>query len=65
MLLETDYQRRRDTFYARFERIEKSGHELVLAERDHERIFPIYACTVGYVRDLSRGNGIASKLAAR
>src|SRR3954451_1508657 len=58
VLLETDYQRGRDTFYARFERVEKSGHELVLDERDHARIFPIYACTAGYVRDLSHSNGI-------
>lgn len=58
VLLETNYQRGRDTFYGRFERVEKSGHELVLDERDHERIFPIYAYTVGYVRDLSHGNGI-------
>lgn len=58
ILLETDYQRGRDTFYGRFERVEKSGHELVLDERDHARIFPIYACTAGYVRDLSHSNGI-------
>ena len=58
VLLETNFQRERDTFYGRFERVEKSGHELVLAERDHERVFPIYACTVGYVRDLSHGRGI-------
>lgn len=57
-LIETDYQRGRDTFYGRFERVEKSGHELVLAERDHDRIFPIYLYTIGYVRDLAHGKGI-------
>lgn len=57
-LIETNYQRGRDTLYARWERVEKSGHELVLAEADHDRIFPISGYSIGYVRDLSHGNGI-------
>ena len=57
-LFETDYQRGRDTFYGRFEHVEKPGHELVLAEADAHRIFPINAFTVGYVRDLTHGRGI-------
>jgi hypothetical protein len=56
--LETNYQRGRDTVYARFEHVEKPGHELVLDPVDEERVFPINAWTVGYVRDLSHGNGI-------
>jgi hypothetical protein len=58
LLAETNYQRGRDTFYARVERVEKSGHELALDAPDHGRIFPIYAYTAGYVRDLSHGNGV-------
>jgi heavy metal-binding protein len=58
VLIETNYQRGRNTFYARFERVEKPGHELVLDPVDEERVFPINAYTVGYVRDLSHGNGI-------
>ena len=58
ILLETDYQRGRDTVYARFERVEKPGHELVLDPIDEERVFPIYAYTIGYVRDLSHRNGV-------
>jgi hypothetical protein len=57
-LVETNYQRGRDTVYARFEHVEKPGHELVLDEVDHERIFPIDAYTIGYVRDLTHGRGI-------
>jgi hypothetical protein len=57
-LFETNYQRGRDAFYARFEHVEKPGHELVLDEIDYERIFPINAYTVGYVRDLTHGRGI-------
>jgi len=41
-----------------FEHVEKPGHELVLDEVDQERVFPITAYTVGYVRDLAHGGGI-------
>jgi hypothetical protein len=57
-LIESDYQRERDTVYARWERVEKSGHELVLARGDLDEIFPVNAVTIGYVRDLSHGNMI-------
>jgi hypothetical protein len=57
-LIETNYQRGRDTIYARWERVEKSGHELVLDEVDHAKIFPVNAATIGYVRDLTHGNKI-------
>jgi hypothetical protein len=57
-LIESNYQRDRDTFYFRWEHVEKSGHELVLNEAAHTRIFPVGAYTLGYVRDLSHGNGI-------
>ena len=57
-LVESNYQRGRDTVYFRWERVEKSGHELVLNEAADTRIFPIGAYTLGYVRDLSHGNGI-------
>jgi len=36
----------------------KSGHELVLNEAAHTRIFPVAGYTLGYVRDLSHGNGL-------
>ncbi len=57
-LVETNYQRGRDTIYARWERVEKSGHELVLDEVDHDRIFPVNAVSVGYVHDLVHGKKI-------
>ncbi len=57
-LLESNYQRGRDTVYARWERVEKSGHELVLDPLDESRIFPVSGYTIGYVRDLSHGSGI-------
>src|ERR1700720_2959524 len=58
VLIETNYQRERDTIYARWERVEKSGHELVLAPGDLNEIFPVNAVSIGYVRDLSHGNNI-------
>jgi hypothetical protein len=57
-LIESNYQRGRDTVYFRWERVEKSGHELVLNEAADTRIFPVGAYTLGYVRDLSHGNGL-------
>ncbi len=43
---------------ARWERVEKPGHELVLAEEDHDRVFPVSGYSIGYVRDLVYGRGI-------
>lgn len=57
-LVETNYQRGPDTIYGRWERVEKSGHELSLAEADHDRIFPVASYSVGYVRDLLHGGGM-------
>jgi hypothetical protein len=57
-LIESNYQRGRDTVYLRWERVEKSGHELVLDPVDESHIFPVSGYTIGYVRDLSHGNGI-------
>jgi hypothetical protein len=57
-LIESNYQRGRDTFYFRWEHVGKSGHELVLNEAAHTRIFPVAGYTLGYVRDLAHGNGL-------
>jgi hypothetical protein len=57
-LVESNYQRGRDTVYFRWEHVEKSGHELVLNDAADTRIFPVGGYTLGYVRDLSHGNGV-------
>jgi hypothetical protein len=57
-LVESDYQRGRNTVYLRWERVEKSGHELVLKPPDESEIFRVSGYTIGYVCDLSHGNGI-------
>ena len=64
-LLESDFQYRRDTFYTRLERVEKSGHELVLNGADLEKIFPIYAASFGYVHDFTHGDGVDVGLGAQ
>ena len=63
-LLESDYQKARDTFYTRLERVEKSGHELVLSGSDLERKFPIYAASFGYVRDFAHADDLDFGLGA-
>jgi len=57
-LIESNYQRGRNTVYFRWERVQKSGHELVLDEPDESEIFPVSGYTFGYVRDLSHGKGL-------
>src|SRR5438876_465468 len=57
-LIESDYQRGPNTVYFRWERVEKSGHELVLNAPDESRIFPVSGYTLGYVSDLSQGHGL-------
>jgi hypothetical protein len=58
VLIETDYQRERDTVYGRWEWVQKSGRELVLNAVDVDEIFSVNAVSIGYVRDLSHGNKI-------
>ena len=57
-LIESNYQRGRDTVYFRWERVQKSGHELVLKPFDESEIFPVSGYSLGYVRDFSHGKGI-------
>ncbi|MGC2627939.1 MAG: heavy metal-binding domain-containing protein [Candidatus Udaeobacter sp.] len=57
-LIESNYQRGPNTVYFRWERVQKSGHELVLKPFDESEIFPVSGYSLGYVRDLSHGNGI-------
>ncbi len=57
-VLESNYQRGRDTIYGRWERVEKSGHELVLRPVDLEKVFAVNTAGLGYVRDISHGDKI-------
>lgn len=64
-LFETNYQRHANTFYARVERVQKSGHELVLPPPDDHRVFDVGSYALGYVRDLKRGGGLDVGLGAQ
>jgi len=57
-LIESNYQRGRETVYFRWERVQKSGHELVLKPFAESEIFPVSGYSIGYVHDLSHGNAI-------
>lgn len=57
-LLETNFQRGRDTVYGRIEYVEKSGHELVLSGADLEKAFGVGGYTIGYVRDLIHDSSV-------
>jgi hypothetical protein len=53
-LVETNYQRGANAWYARAELVQKSGHELVLQTPAlGERLFDVGGYTIGYVRDLN------------
>lgn len=57
-LLESNYQKGANTLYGRLERVQKSGHELVLAPADEHNIYNVGAYSLGYVRDLKHGSGL-------
>jgi hypothetical protein len=57
-LVESNLQWKSETVYARFEHVEKSGHELVLADDEHHDFFGIGGYTVGYVHDFVHGRGL-------
>ena len=52
-LLESNYQRDRTSVYLRWERVEKSGHELVLRPADSAAVFAVHAASLGFVHDFS------------
>jgi hypothetical protein len=54
-LIETDYRHAGNAYYARFERVQKSGHELVLPSAlVADTLFDVGSYSFGYVRDLNR-----------
>ena len=58
-LIESNYQRGRDTVYFRWERVrEIRTRTRPRCQADESEIFPVGGYSIGYVRDLSHGNGI-------
>jgi hypothetical protein len=53
-LIESDYRRGGNAYYARFERVQKSGHELVLPNPFvGAALFDVGSYSFGYVRDIN------------
>ena len=57
-LFETDLQWQRETFFSRFEYVQKPGNELVLQGPDLARVFDVKAWSVGVMHDFTHGSGI-------
>ncbi len=51
-LFESNYQFIKNSIFGRFERVQKSGHELVLDHDDEDKIYNIGAASLGYVREV-------------
>jgi hypothetical protein len=58
VLLEGNYDFGRNAVMGRFENVEKSGHDLVLAAPLHDEVFRLNTFSVGYLRDILQGKGI-------
>jgi len=64
-LLETNFQRRENTIYARLEHVQKSGGELSLLAPLADGLYAVNAYSIGAVRDLKRGKGLDVGLGAQ
>ena len=56
-LYETEYRRNGNALFARFEQVQKSGHELVLAPPLVDGLYNLGAYTVGFEHDLPHKPG--------
>jgi uncharacterized cupredoxin-like copper-binding protein len=63
-LFESNYDFDKNAIFGRFERVQKSGHELVLNHADEDKIFNVGAYSLGYLRDLVKDKGIDMGLGA-
>lgn len=57
-LFESNYDFYKNAIFGRFERVQKSGHELVLDHDQEHDIFNVGAYSLGYVRDLYKDKGL-------
>ena len=56
-LFESNFDFAKNAIFGRFERVQKSGHELVLNGADEHRIFNVGAYSVGFLRDIVKDKG--------
>jgi len=57
-LFESNYDWGKNAVFGRAERVQKSGHDLVLDHDLEHDIFWVGACSLGYIRDIVKGKGI-------
>ena len=57
-LFESNFDFYKNAVFGRIERVQKSGHDLVLNPSDEGKIFWLGAYSLGYVRDLVKDKGI-------
>lgn len=57
-LFESNYDFYKNAVFGRFERVQKSGHDLVLDHALGHDVFWVSALSAGYVRDIVQGKGL-------
>lgn len=57
-LFESNYEFYKNAVFGRFERVQKSGHDLVLAHALEHNVFWVGSLSLGYVRDVVQGKGL-------
>lgn len=57
-LFESNFQFQKNSIFGRIERVQKSGHELVLDETDEHDLFWVGAYSIGYMRELYENRGL-------
>jgi len=57
-LFESNYRMGRNSIFGRIERVQKSGHELLLDPPDEDKVFWLGAYSLGYIYDVVEGKGI-------
>ena len=57
-LFESNYDFDKNAVFGRFERVQKSGHELVLPPVIKDQLFWVGSLSLGYVRDIIKNKGI-------
>lgn len=64
-LFESDYTFQKNSVFGRFERVQKSGHELVLEDIDHDRVFWVGGLSLGYLREIYKTKDLNVGLGAQ
>jgi plastocyanin len=61
-LFESNFRFDRNSIFGRIERVQKTGHDLVLDPPDEDKVFWLGAYSLGYIYDVIQGKGIDAGL---